>query len=122
MNNIYIGQQLTYVNWDIDKIFEDFDEEEFNLPDEFIGHEQFYDFLNSEGIYDSFVRLYKPVIAHNNTLKEYLDKELPTGYISGAFCWDDHCWENYHDKWVSICHSNANLRGKDYYMDWDDLE
>jgi len=82
--------------------FDKFDVEENNLfvPNDFIGHEDFYNFLYKRGLYKKFINNYD----YNMPLRLFLIKINSINYILTAFLWSkdlsvkwglfDHMWYN----------------------------
>jgi hypothetical protein len=88
------------IDWDFDK------EEERNIPVEFKGHEDFYDFLVDNDILDKWINNFekdvswrKDVIWRNKKeIHDFLNNNI--NYIDHAFNWSDT--EEGYDFWIKI--------------------
>jgi len=83
---------------------DDFDDEEFEpMYNDFIGHENFYNFLEENDILNVFVKKYDPHYGDNNNMRlsQYMDKNLELSLIINAFFWNNeyYVWENINRKW-----------------------
>jgi len=95
-------KEFKKIDWD------DWDdmEEDPNIPDDFKGHEKFYNFLKRNNILDKYVENYDPDFSNipKRTLNKCLNDEPVKSYISTAFRWvyskqGISFWFDYQYKW-----------------------
>jgi len=93
----YLKRYNEDINWD-------FDEEE--LPDEFIGHKDFYNFLKENGILNRYIENFEKRFSkfEKYDLKEFLNNVHESEYID-SFLWRNtparHTfWSKIHKKWT----------------------
>jgi hypothetical protein len=106
---------LTYFNQPIN-IEDNIDEFDDTLP-EFEGHQDFYDFLQSNNVLNVFIDNFSPKYAKycselnnkdNITIKTYLNNCKEKKYLLYPFNW----------KKVPLCDNNTKCRWIDLHMDW----
>jgi hypothetical protein len=95
----------TYNNLNFDNI----DEEEYeSIPEDFIGHDDFYNFLVDNNILNSWINNIKKNYKDNKSfnIKRFLDSQShkDSNYILLPFDWDltyegDEFWDNIYHKW-----------------------
>jgi hypothetical protein len=77
----------------------DFEEEEERVPDEFKGHEDFYNFLVDNGVLDQWINN-----LGNKNIPDLLNKDI--NIINYAFNWTSteegfNFWYKIHKKWIN---------------------
>jgi hypothetical protein len=90
--------------------FSDIDNLDMPINIDFEGHEDFYDFLEENGVLDEYISNY-----YNNkcntssiSIKKFLDMVDETNYVLNAFGWlcggsdMSDIWEDLNDKWVEL--------------------
>jgi len=113
----YLTKYYESIEWD------DWDIQEESVPEEFEGHEDFYNFLVENDALDKFIYNYKKNIG----IKDYLDERKKKGLyrqnVNAAFLWTPtkdgyYFWHQMHNKWIEY------LRNKTYNesIDWDDWD
>jgi len=94
------------IDWDNNDF--DIEEEDPNrIHDDFIGNEEFYDFLYNNDVLDKFIENYDSTFSNNRnmTLKEFLNlNNTISYYILRSFNWSDSpqshtFWERLSNKW-----------------------
>jgi hypothetical protein len=80
----------------------EFDEEETNVPDEFEGHEDFYNFLVNNDILDKWINNFEKAVTWRNKeeIHDFLNIIDKSYYFDLAFFWKDT--EEGHDFWNKI--------------------
>jgi len=97
-----VTNENNQVNWD------DFDDEEIDpyIPDDFKGHEDFYNLLLNHMVFDKFTNDFELNKRYNgySSLKSYFNETHPKYYINNAFYWNykDSIWYDINQQWFKI--------------------
>ena len=93
----YLKRYNESIDWD------DWEEEENSIPDDFIGHEDFYNFLVDNDVLDTYLYNFKND-KHQKDFKKFINQVRDTHLIDAAFTWSqtpegNNYWYELNIKW-----------------------